>query len=132
MVKCMDLEPKPARLLAGVNRHELLKKESEGREVLVIFVNGNPDEPVIIGMFENVLENLVCMNFENPQPEEKKPIETFVDGKRMITAENELILTCGKGSIIIEKDGKIILKGTEILSRASGANKIKGSIVELN
>lgn len=132
MVKCMDLEPKPTRLLAGVNRHELLKKESEGREVLVIFVNGNPDEPVIIGMFENVLENLVCMDFENPQPEENKPIETFVDGKHMITAENELILTCGKGSIIIEKDGKIILKGTEILSRASGANKIKGSIVELN
>ena len=125
MVECMNLEPRAARLLSGMNRNELLKRENEGREVLVVFANGNPDEPVIIGMLENVLENMVRM--------ETGPVETIVDGERVvIQAENEIVLTCGAGSITISKDGKIIVKGTDIVSRASQSNKIKGSSVELN
>lgn len=125
MVECPGYGPKAARLLAGINRHELLKKENDGREVLVVFAHGNPEEPVIIGMFENVLEDLVCMKND--------PHETLIDGDRVvIQADREIVLACGEGSITIKEDGKIIVKGKNILSRASQTNKVKGGSVELN
>ena len=59
--------------------------------------------------------------------------DILIDGKQItIEAESEILLKCGKGSILIRKDGKIILKGTDLLSRSSGRQRIKGSSVSIN
>jgi hypothetical protein len=63
----------------------------------------------------------------------QKPLTATVDGKRvMITADEEIVLTCGEGSIHIMKDGKITLRGTDLISRASRTNKIRGAAVRIN
>lgn len=125
MVTCPGFEPRPARFLSNVNRHELLQGSSQDREVLVVFAHGNPDEPVIVGMIENELEELVCMK--------DGPLETLIDGERVVLRANEeIVLTCGKGSITINKSGKIVVKGTDIVSRASQMNKMFGSGIEFN
>lgn len=57
----------------------------------------------------------------------------MVDGKRVvIEAQEEIELKCGQGSITIRKDGKIVVKGTNLLSRSSGPNRIKGGSINLN
>ncbi len=72
------------------------------------------------------------MEFE-PQPEKNEPVNTVVDGKKItLEAENKIVLKCGKGSITIQKDGKIVVKGTNLLSRSSGINRIKGGSVGIN
>ena len=52
----------------------------------------------------------------------------------MITlqAETELLLRCGNASILLRRDGKLVIKGTEVVSRASGAHKIRGGQVNIN
>ena len=50
----------------------------------------------------------------------------------MIEAEEEMILCCGKSSITLKKNGKIILRGTDLVSRSSGGNKIRGATVKIN
>jgi hypothetical protein len=125
MVQCAGSEPREARILSNINKNELVRVSAEDREVIVVFAHEKPEEPVIIGIIENVLEELVCM--------EEAPHETFVDGERVvIRAGEEISLTCGEGSITINKSGKIVVRGTDILSRASGINKIKGSGIEFN
>lgn len=125
MVKCAGSEPKEARTLSSINKNELVRVSAEDREVIVVFTHEKPEEPVIIGIIENILEELVCMN--------EAPHETFVDGERVeIRAEKEIALTCGEASITINKSGKIVVRGTDIVSRASGLNKIKGSGIEFN
>lgn len=125
LVICDGHEPRPAQLLSGMNRIELINKAAEGQRVLVLFIKGNPDEPVIVGMMENLLEELVLM--------EKEPVDVLVDGERVtIRAEKEIALICGEGSITITREGRIVVKGRDIISRASQINKIKGSSVELN
>lgn len=125
LVICDGYEPRPAQLLSGLNRSELINKATTGQRVLVVFIKGNPDEPVIVGMMENLLEELVFM--------EKSPVDALVDGERvMIRAEKEIALICGEGSITITREGRIVVKGRDIISRASQLNKIKGSSVELN
>lgn len=132
LVEVNDADTKPARILSTLDRKELLKKENTGREVLLIFEGGNPDKPIIIGMLESVIDDIVAMQIE-PEPEKPESVNTVVDGRRItLEAENEIVLKCGKGSITINKDGKIIVKGTNLMSRSSGMNRIKGGSVGIN
>lgn len=56
-----------------------------------------------------------------------------VTGKKIhIDAGEEVRLTCGGGTILIDKRGKIVVRGNEILSRARRTNKIKGASVAIN
>lgn len=63
----------------------------------------------------------------------KQPSTTSVeDDVVRIKASKGLVIECGQGTIIITQDGKIQIKGTEVLSRARGMNKIKGAGVDIN
>jgi hypothetical protein len=103
-----------------------------GREVLLGFQNGDEKRPVILGFIhESILSNIDPDR--EPHARRTRPAEALVDGKRVhLQADEEIVLGCGKGAIILRKDGKIILRGTEITSRASGSNKIKGGTVSIN
>ena len=63
----------------------------------------------------------------------KQPFEIQQDGQRLvISAGQELVLKCGESTIILTKDGKITIRGKQLLSRAEGANRIKGGAVQIN
>jgi len=126
-----DGRTRVARSVSGVSRSELIKPENRGRDVLLLFEVGDPNRPIIIGLMEDPLERLVSM--EIPQTTAKKMNDVVVDGKRVtLEAEEEVVLKCGPGSITLRKDGKIIIKGTHLLSRSSGPNRIKGGSVNIN
>ncbi len=96
-----------------------LKKEDIDREVALMFENGNPETPIIMGLMQDT---------------QKKQVATvYKDGERQeIKADKELLLKCGKSSILLKKDGKIVIKGTNIISRAQESNKIRGGSVKIN
>ena len=99
--------------------------------MLLVFDQGDLQRPVIIGLMENALEEMVA--FQVPAEEAKEVKDILVDGKRItIEAESEILLKCGKGSILIRKDGKIIIKGTDLLSRSAGRHRIRGASVSIN
>jgi uncharacterized protein (DUF2345 family) len=50
----------------------------------------------------------------------------------LIDAERKLTLRCGKSSITLYPNGKIVLRGEYILSDAEGINRIAGGRIELN
>ena len=123
--------PKMARLLSGLDRFELTKENNRGREVLLVFEEGDLNRPVIVGLIENPLEGLVSM--EVPPSGSQDAKDAFLDGKHLtLSAEEEVFIKCGKGSITIRKDGKIIIKGTHIFSKSSGPHRIKGGHVDIN
>lgn len=49
-----------------------------------------------------------------------------------LTADRRVELTCGKARIVLERDGRIHLQGTHLLSSATGPVRIKGATVALN
>ena len=121
--------PVPARLLSHLDRRELMKPENAGREVLLVFEQGNPELPIIVGIMENIVDDMVATEFDQPT----QVTEATVDGKKVtFSAENEIVLQCGKSSISLNKEGEIVISGTKLISRASGINRIKGGSVEIN
>jgi hypothetical protein len=56
-----------------------------------------------------------------------------VDGETVrLTAEQSIELKCGKSSLLLRRDGKIILSGDYIVSASRGPNKIRGATISLN
>lgn len=118
---------RPLRARSIIN----LTKADENEEILLTFENGNPELPIITGLIQKqpvITETSkeVLLNRENVK-------DITIDGERIIfDARKEIVLRCGEGSVKIRKDGKIIIKGTNLVSRAKATNKIKGAAVNIN
>ena len=65
-----------------------------------------------------------------PAVEPEKTQDT--PGELVIEAKKNLTLKCGDGSITLRKDGKILIKGKDLVSQARRTNRIKGGSVAIN
>jgi len=106
-------------------------RETLGKEVLLVFESANVLKPIIIGVVQSPTtpdEKTQC------KPSQHSSVSIVeCDGERvMLSAEKEIVLRCGEASITLTRAGKILLKGTYVLSRSSGVNRIKGGSVQIN
>jgi hypothetical protein len=49
-----------------------------------------------------------------------------------LTATERITLQCGKASVTLTREGKVLTKGEYVVSRSSGVNCIKGGSVRIN
>lgn len=100
-------------------------------EVVLVFEDNNPRLPIIIGVIQD--EPVAAFPPQEVILDRNEAKEIIVDRERIVLdAKKEILLRCGKGSVTIGKDGKIVIKGTNLLSRAKGVNRIKGAAVNIN
>lgn len=108
---------------------------TQRQKVVLLFENGDPRLPFIMGLIQEPSATpLLDALLESPsQPQPPPPMDAHVDGKRVvIEGRDEVVLKCGEASITLRRNGKVILKGTQLESRSSGVHRIKGSTVEIN
>ncbi|NMO13790.1 hypothetical protein HPC49_01990 [Pyxidicoccus fallax] len=127
--------PVPARLATVLDAKALQEAVARRQKVVLLFENGDPRLPFIMGLIQEpsttpMLDALLAA----PAPEETRPpAEAHVDGKRVvIEGQDEIVLKCGEASITLRRNGKIVVKGTYLESRATGTHRIKGGSVEIN
>jgi len=86
---------------------------------------------VVLGVIEkySVFDDKVAKQLKK---REISQMTTLEDKVLRLKADEGLVIECGKSSIILTKEGKVQIKGKELLSRASGMNKIKGAGVNIN
>ena len=111
----------PARATVRLLRSQI------GSEVVVVCTSGDVSRPIIIG----VLDEQGSRPSEGVPPTSLVSIEADND-RFVVTAEREIVLRCGDASITLTRAGKVLIKGTYVLSRSSGYNKIKGAAVDIN
>ena len=103
---------------------------TQGRRLLLVFENNDLSSPVIAGV---VGEALVPNAEQTVTLPVGVPDGAIIDGKKVrFDAREEIQLVCGKSSILLRKDGKVVVKGRNILNRAQETNKIKGGNISLN
>jgi Domain of unknown function (DUF6484) len=122
------LGPLAARIVS-----ELTSEESKDMPaVALVFEGADRSKPLILGV---VSDRVSAMPTASPTTSLKPTVqrEVTIDGDSIqLNATSELQLRCGDASISLRRDGKLVIKGTEVVSRASGANKIRGGLVNIN
>lgn len=109
--------PLPARLLVAADAEALARAAAERVPAALVFEAGDPARPLIVGFVQS------------PGPAR----EARVDGKRIVlTGEEEIELRCGEASISLKKNGKLVIRGAYVETRAKGTNRIKGGSVQIN
>jgi len=116
-----------------------LGRDDVGSVVLLTFVEGREDQPLVTGRLQPPLPP------ETPPPpgpggdqplamlSADGPLQLEANGEVVtIEAERELVLRCGKASLRLRRDGFVELRGVDVVSRASRANWIRGGSVALN
>ena len=113
------LGPVAAKLAVSEMEIADLIDSAEGTEILLVFENNDKSQPIIVGRVRDRL------------PSEGAHI--YVRGRRFtVDADEEIELRCGEAKLLISRDGKIVVLGNDVLSRARCRNRIKGGTVNIN
>jgi hypothetical protein len=65
-------------------------------------------------------------------PRRPAPAKPAPPAELVIEATTQLTLKCGDGSITLRGDGKVLIKGKDLVSHAQRMNRIKGGGVAIN
>jgi hypothetical protein len=118
--------PLRARTTLVLAPAELSRAVAEQHAVLLLFEEGDPGRPIVVGLLRDEVPAA-----EAPAPEPK--VEVEADGRRVeLEAADELVLRCGQASIVLRRNGRVIIRGTYVETRAKGVNRIKGGSVLIN
>ncbi len=110
-----------------------LARAAERHEEALLFFDGAGGQPVVLALLrpptaaiDAVLEGTLPANGA------AAPVAR-VDGKRVeITGQEEVVLRCGKASLTLRRDGKVVLRGVNVVNQADGVQRIRGGKVEIN
>ena len=120
---------------------QALTKKQIGRQVAILFANGDPESPVIMGLIhsplQDMLESFSVSQGTNSEEVELRPEHNVddvqVDGERIVLkGKKEIVLKCGEASITLTRSGKVLIRGKYLLNRSSGVNRIMGGSVQVN
>jgi hypothetical protein len=111
--------PLAAKLAVSRTEIAALIDGAEETEILLVFENNDIAQPIIVGTVRDCLPS--------------NGIEIYIRGRRFIVDTDEDIeLRCGEAKVRITRNGKIIVLGNDVVSRARRRNRIKGGTVNIN
>lgn len=112
-----------------------------GKDIAVSFAQNNGTMAIVMGVIRRPLDDVLALQSEQAEEVMNSAIkdeptgkpEVIVDGNKLeLSASEEITLRCGKASITLNKNGKILIKGEHMLNRTSGSYKIKSGSIQLN
>jgi uncharacterized protein DUF6484 len=110
---------RPARTIVDLHASHL------GRDVVLAFERGDRRRPIVIGCVRGPADSDL--------PTVPGQVTVEADGERLVvSARDQIVLRCGKASLTLSADGKIVARGTHLVSHASGVNRIRGGSVQVN
>jgi hypothetical protein len=124
--------PLAARTLESVPGCGKLPDRGDRTEVLLTFESERSDRPIVVGFLTPTTSAAPAMS-TGEAPDSTPSLEALVDGKRVvIEGEDEIVLKCGLASVTLRRNGRVVVRGTYVETRANGVNRIRGGTVEIN
>jgi hypothetical protein len=111
-------------VLEGPLSHRVDLLPGEG---VLVWLSEDCDRGVVLGRIAPArLEMPAIVTSAAPSTGNETPDELVIEAKHSLT------LRVGRGSITIREDGKILIKGSDLVSHAQRVNRIKGGSVAIN
>ncbi|WP_157652788.1 DUF6484 domain-containing protein [Burkholderia ubonensis] len=103
-----------------------------GREVVLAFAQGDPGQPIVLGLLrrhevDNQVESGTGIHSAVPTA------GSAADASHVcLEAAEAMTLRCGRASLTLNKDGRVIVRGMNVATYADGTLRLRGAVVELN
>jgi hypothetical protein len=111
--------PVAARLAVGDAEMAALVESGAGCNVLLVFQENDLAQPIIVGRVRECLPT--------------SGIEIALRGRRFVVeTDEEIELRCGDAKIRMTREGRVVVLGNDVVSRARRQHKIKGGTVNIN
>jgi hypothetical protein len=124
----IDFPANPAQAEIEARSIVAVRSSDVGRPVALMFEESDPRRPIVIGLVQPSPGRQSAIGTEH-----QAPPHVEIDGERLVlTAQKEIVLRCGKATIILTRAGKVLIRGAYVLNRSSGVNRIKGGSVQIN
>jgi len=101
--------PLPVRAMATA-RFDTVRP---GAAMALVFIDGDRTRPLVIGVIEQE---------ESPAAAERLTL----------SHTREIVLQCGRASIVLTRAGKVLVRGAYLSLRSSGMQRITGASVQIN
>jgi len=142
--------PFVARSMVALDAEALARAARERQGAVLAFERGDPARPILLGLLATpspspIIDGAIEETRRSasrgragasaaaPAPQRNGEVEARLDGKRVVLeAREEIVLRCGDASITLRRDGKLMVKGAYVETRATGVNRIKGGAVKIN
>jgi hypothetical protein len=96
-----------------------------GKSAVLVFEGGDPLRPIVLGCLHVAGAGALAA-----APEQ---VEIDADGQRLIvSAKDRIVLRCGKASLTLTKEGKVIVQGAYVSNQSTGVLRLKGGSVQIN
>ena len=116
-----------ASSLVALSEAELDQAVAERRPALLTFEDGDRNKPMVLGLVASV----PARPRSEPSARGSEP-GLIADDVVIVRGRDSIELRCGAASITLRKDGRILVRGTYVMSRASKENRIVGGSVHFN
>ncbi len=92
-----------------------------GQPVALMFVGGDRARPLAIGLIA-----------QPDEPADQGPEPVQPEERVTLTATREIVLQCGRASLVLTRAGKVLVRGAYVSLRSSGMQRITGASVQIN
>ncbi len=122
--------PRVAQVLSSLDDEMLERAAKEQAKVVLLFEDGEPARPLLVGILRSATPLLEAILTEANPPEE---MVARVDGRHvLIEGKEEVVLRCGKATLTLRRDGKVVLRGVNVVTQADEVHKVRGGKVQIN
>lgn len=123
--------PVAAQSLVVLTESELDLAAAERREALVVFEDGERSRPVILGLIAPVPSKSADSLTRAAAPGGARQT-TVADDLVVLRGRDAIEIRCGAASITLQRDGHILVRGKNLVSRASEKNRVMGGSLHFN
>jgi hypothetical protein len=125
--------PIVARLAVAADKQRVERAIADREVAVLAFENGDRFRPLVIGLLPAPPSSAPRDAAPAPARAGREVIEADVDGRRVrIEGQDEIVFQCGKSSVTLRRNGKIVIRGTHVETLSEGTNRIKGGQVRIN
>jgi hypothetical protein len=96
-----------------------------GQEVVLMVAPDAGSAPVLLGLLQP-------LGAEPGAPAAAESVRAQIDGRLELDARDEIVLRCGEATIVLRANGRVVVRGATVETRARGVNRIKGGSVSIN
>lgn len=133
--------PLEARLTIAVEGATLKRAVEQRQGAVLCFERGEPSRPIVLGLLQTTSETPLLdelLQPESPGAAEDEAPELIANGKRVSLAgllggnTDELELRCGKASLVLRRNGQVLLRGDNVQVDAGQVLRLRGGKTQIN